>query len=382
MNQSKRWLRASAVLMLLLAAALLLSACGAPVAATNWAGLSADGQKVYLANGPSVLAYDVDTNSVLWTYPEEPNRSINFYAAPSVNGDRVIVGDYGRPGSMLSPRVRVSVYALTNGSDAAPQGWVNSDNATDKIVAPPLQVGDRVYVGTADNYLLALNVNDGSLIWQFETGHAIWGQPSYRDGVIYISSMDWSAYAIDADSGEMIWQTTLAGALPSQPILGDDLLYVSSYDGAVHALDIASGAEQWQARATDWVWAAPALSDGRLFYGDIDGNIYAVDATTGEPIWNRSTGFAIQSSPVIRGGSVYIASQSGGEAATGVLTAYSVADGQQQWQVTTPTPLFTNPVIVGDDTIVVALNEANALLVGYDLESGAERWRYTPPTED
>jgi hypothetical protein len=36
-------------------------------------------------------------------------------------------------------------------------------------------------------------------------------------------------------------------------------------------------------------------------------------------------------------------------------------------------------VIVGDETLVIALQGEGALLIGYDLETGNELWRYTPP---
>ncbi len=168
--------------------------------------------------------------------------------------------------------------------------WINTADARDKIVAPPLQVDDQVFVGTADNHILALNAADGSLLWDYETDHAIWGQPAYRDGVLYVASMDWSVYALDAASGELVWRTELGGALPSSPVLGDDLLYVSSFDGNVHALDLATGKERWAASgAGDWVWGAPALADGTLYFSDIAGNLFAVDAQTGEQHLDEAT---------------------------------------------------------------------------------------------
>ena len=360
-------------------AILSLSACGGRIANTNWAGLSTDGSWVYLAFGPRVLAYNPATQAQSWIFPAEAS-TVQFYSAPSAEGDRVVFGDYGRPGGFFSPRVTVSIYAVENVDSGTPRElWTNSESAADKIVSPPLQVGDQLFVGTADNHVLALNADDGSERWNYETGHAIWGQPSFRDGTLYVDSMDWSVYALDAATGDLVWKTPLGGALASRPVLGEDLMYVSSFDGNVHALDIASGEVRWSAPAADWVWGAPALENGTIYYSDIQGNVFAADAETGEQMWTQSAGVRVQSTPVVVGDMLYIASQTGGETPAGALTAYSLTDGTMKWTQPTAVPLLATPVVVGDDTIVVGLQNADALLIGFDLATGQELWRYSLP---
>lgn len=381
MHHMSRPLARPALRLLLIAAALiLLTGCGSRLTTTNWAGLSSDGRLVYLAFGPQVLAYDPATQTQAWLHPLETSTA-SFFAAPAAADGRVIFGDYGRSGGLFSPRVTVSVYGLQeNEAGGASQLWVNTADARDKIVAPPLQVENQVFVGTADNHVLALDATNGSLQWNYETNHAIWGRPAYRDGTLYVASMDWSVYALDAASGELQWSTPLGGALPSSPVLGEDLLYVSSFDGNVHALDIATGEERWAAPgAGDWVWGAPSVVDGTIYFGDIAGNLFAVDAQTGEQQWTKATQAAIQTSPVVVNDTLYVASEIAGETPTGALTAYSTSNGQQLWTVPTSTPLYATPVLI-DDTLVVATQDANALLIGLDLtNNGQELWRYALP---
>ena len=376
-----RLLRRPSLLLLLAAGALILSACSGQIANTNWAGLSSDGERVYLAFGPRVLAYNPETQSQDWIFPAE-NGPVQFYSAPSAEGEQVVFGDYGRAGGFLSPRVTVTIYALENVDSGTPRElWINSVSATDKIVAPPLQVGDQVFVGTSDNHILSLDAKNGSELWDFETQHANWGQPSFRDGTLYVASMDWSVYAIDAASGDEIWETRLGGALASRPVLGDELIYVSSFDGNVHALDIDTGEVQWSAPAVDWVWGAAAIDDGTIYYSDIQGNIYAADALSGEQKWTVSTGTRVQSTPVVSGDTLYIASQIDGETPTGELTAFATADGSELWSKSTTAPLLATPVIVGDDTIVVGMQDASTLLIGFDLATGQELWQYSLPED-
>ncbi len=368
------------VLFALLAAALLLTACGGQIASGSYAGLSTYESSVYLANGPQVLAYDTATQQASWTFPAEPDAGVLFFAAPNYDNGQVVFGNYGRAGGFLSPRVTVSIYALEDTAVGQPRTiWTNDTAAGDKIVAPALQVEDRVFMGTADNHIMALDRVDGTKLWDYKIGHSVWGQPVYRDGIVYVAAMDWSVYALDADSGEPVWETPLNGALASSVVLNNDILYVSSFDGSVHALDIESGAELWSAAASEAIWGSPALGrDGRLYFGDIAGDIHAVDALTGQGIWDIDTTGVIQAAPILANGVLYVASQTTEDTTTGSLTAYSAEDGRQLWTTITPVPLWTTPVIV-DDAVVVALQNSDALLIGYDLTNGNEVWRYTPP---
>ncbi len=377
---AKRPFRRSAILILILASYLLI-ACGTTTTNSNWPGLTTDGEKVYVAYGPGVIAYDAVEQKQDWFFPQEANRALQFFAAPSVDGDRVIFGDFGASGGMLSPGVVVTLYALDNSGQGLPGTlWAKNDLVSDRVVASPLQVGNQVFVGTANNFLLALNAETGEKQWEFETGHSIWGQPAFKDGVLFVASMDKTIYALEAETGQEIWRTGLGGALASSPVTNTDLVYVASFDGQMHALDMATGSEVWKSAAEDWIWDSPAFADSVVYYADIKGNVYAVDGKTGEQIWSQQLGQAIQTSPVVVGDKVYIAAQGDitAEEPQGTLTALDAANGQQIWQKTAPSPLYTTPVVVGD-TLVVALQSESALLIAFDLETGAQSWVFAPP---
>ena len=294
-------------------ATLFLTACGSRIANQSWPGLSTDGEKLYLADGAEVKAYFAENQQLAWKYPAEAQANLQFYAAPSVQEDRIIIGDYGVAGNILSLDlgVTVSVYALedTDSGGIAPELWTNSAEFNDKIVAPPLQVGDTVYIGTADNRVFALDATTGEKQWRFDTGHSIWGQPAYRDGILFVTSMDRTLRALDAVSGEELWQVPFAGAIASGPVLNDDLAYVSDFDSQIHALKIQSGEEAWAAPANNWVWGSPAYADGVVYYADVEGNVFAVDSMTGAAIWQQKTPGAVQTSPVVAGDIVYVASE-------------------------------------------------------------------------
>jgi outer membrane protein assembly factor BamB len=370
------------VLFFFIIASLFLAACGVRPNNQNWPGLIAEGEILYVAHGPGIIAYNAQTQAQQWSFPATARANLFFFAQPFVEDGRLYFGDYGAPGGFFSPNVTVSIYALDSvDSPGAPRElWVNNAVAKDKIIGQPLLVDGRLFVGTADNYILALDAEDGVELWRVETGHSIWDQPAYRDGVLYVTSIDRIVYALDAQTGAERWRRQLNGALASRPVLNHNMLYVSSFDKQVHALDLATGDEIWAADANDWVWGAPTVADGAVYYADVKGNLFAVDAETGAPLWSAQTLGAVQTSPVVIGDTVYVASEglTGDEVTRGALTAYAVTDGSQRWQMMTPAPLFTTPVVV-DDVIIVALQSEAALLIGFDLETGAQRWLIAPP---
>lgn len=381
---SKRGPLLRSALIIFALASLFLAACGSRIGNESWPGLSTDGEKLYLANGPTVYSYFADDQTLAWSYPEKPQASLLFYAAPSVESERVIIGDYGAAGGFLSPSVTVSVYAVedVDTGGLAPTEWIRSVDFNDKIVAPPLQADNSVFVGTADNFVVALDADSGDPLWNYETGHSIWGQPVFRDGVLFVTSMDRSIYALDAESGVPLWQTPFSGAIASGPVLNDELIYVSDFDSQVHALDIQTGEEQWSASASNWVWGAPVYSDDVVYYADVDGNVFAVDALTGAALWQAITPGAVQTSPVVSDDIVYVASEgASSEVPAGALRAFAVEDGRELWTAIAPAPLFTTPVIV-DDAVVVALQSESAMLIAYDRNTGGQLWTIAPPVEE
>lgn len=393
MFATKRPSRRSTLLFIFLLS-WFLTGCAVQANSENWPGLSAQGSIVYVAHGPAVIAYDAVAQTQRWIFRPE-NRALQMNATPSVQDGRVIFGDYGASSGMFSPTIIVTAYGLQENDSPTPTTlWTNSTIATDKIIAGPLQVGDTVYIGTADNHLSALDATTGVEQWRFATDGPVWATPTYYEGTLYLTSLDKHVYALDANTGDELWQTELGGAISAQAIVNpaEKLVYVGAYDNTLHALNMDTGTEEWHVAATNWIWSAPALADDTLYFADSSAQVFAVDAASGEQLWqvsidqmNESGGIAsrieidgaIQASPVVADGIVYIAAEGNENTEEGLLVALDAETGVEIWQRTTRASLFTTPVIV-DDMIVVAMNSELAVLAAYDRVSGNPKWTYVP----
>ena len=271
--------------------------------------------------------------------------------------------------------------------------WTRSQVAQDRIVAQALQVGSRVFVGTADNLLIAMDVDDdGQPLWGgqceelsfserllgvlgfgpdrdcgFETEHSIWGQSAYEDGVLFVPSLDKRVYALDAETGIEKWRADVGGSVSDKPILNGDLVYVGSFDKQLHALDKATGESRWTAPATGSVWGAPTINDGTVYFVDLNGNAFAVDAETGEQFWQYTTGDYVVAAPVVHDGVVYVATGGDPELKlserSGALVALEAESGEELWRITDLTPVYTTPAIVGDAIVLAMQSEEQPLTV-------------------
>ncbi|MFW6068631.1 MAG: PQQ-binding-like beta-propeller repeat protein [Chloroflexota bacterium] len=386
MYQPKRPL-SRPIIIVLIAASFLLAACGAEVASQNWPGIVANGNEVFIAYGPGVASVDVETRQLQWTFPDESNPALLFFAEPSVSEDLIVFGDFGMSGGMFSPQATVTLYALDrpDGGEAPPPVfWTRDDVASDRIIAPALQDDGQIFVGTADNHVYALDAESGELQWDFPTDHSIWAQPVVNGDLVYVASLDNNVYALDRFSGEVSWQVTLGGSVASHPVLSDGLLYVPSFDRQLHALDAESGDVVWTADASNWVWGSPAVGNGTVYFGDIDGNVYAVSAETGEPQWTATADGAVQSALLYEEGVVYVtAGETEGDEdeRRGQIMALDAESGDILWQREADAPVFSTPVLVGDSLVIVFQTEQSADMNVFNRDDGALTWEFTLPAE-
>jgi outer membrane protein assembly factor BamB len=377
--RQQRPLPRSALLLALIAVTVFLVGCGDIIGSSNWPGLSTDGEQLYIAYGGGVAAVDVETRSVNWVFPREGSPTLQFYAPPAVANGRLIVGDYGASQGLFSPNLKVSIYALQNNGQQFPSPlWTADTLAKDRIIAPPLYVNGTVYVGTADNSLLALEADNGALRWQFDTGHSIWAQPVYGDGLLYVASLDKKLYALNEQTGTEIWRKELTGAIVGTPALSDELVFIGSFDKTLHALDRQTGAERWTAVANDWIWAAPVYADGSVYFADIDGYVYGYAADSGQEQWRVTLPGTIQATPVVHEDLLIILTADKESALDqGAVIALDRADGSIRWQQSNREPLYATPAVIGEQ-LAVAVQSDSAILLFFNIADGSLIWRLPP----
>lgn len=391
MDVNQRSFRRPLIFVLLLVV-LLTAACGGQIGGSNWPGLSADSDTLYFASGAELIAINAENQQVKWRMPAASNTAL-LLASPEIGDTHIYIGDYGLSQGLLSPSVNASIFAIAKDSsgtltidEGSSNPLQNSGVAKDRLMGTPLLADGKLFVGTANNHLIALDSDTLNPLWGSEDpkfDHSIWGKPAFADGIVVATSLDTTVRAFDADSGNQLWIQNLEGAIAASPIIVDGTVLVAGFDAMLHAFDLESGNEQWQVETTNWIWNAPAVADNIAFFGDTDGNIYAVDIATGDIEWQEQYDGIVQA-PLVTSGDQLIVSLVIGvstDEQTGKMLSLSTADGSLQWQQDMSLPTFTTPAIVQDKIVVVltdiSTQTSTSSLQQFDLGSGSKGWAWS-----
>src|SRR5688572_943356 len=95
----------------------------------------------------------------------------------------------GSPGLWGVSKVQFPVTSLGPVWNFKTQGPVKSSPSIDQR---------RVFVGSTDGHLYALDLNSGKKLWSFKTEAAIESSPLVLNGRVFIGSTDANLYALDA----------------------------------------------------------------------------------------------------------------------------------------------------------------------------------------
>jgi len=149
--------------------------------------------------------------------------------------------------------------------------------------------------------------------WAFgyPSGRSAYGQPTIVDGRVFTGSNDGTIYAIDARTGCLYWMFRAKALVRSAVVVGpDNTAYIGDLDANLYALNAETGKLIWQKKADDQPYAritgTPKLDNGRLYVPiasqeenaganpiypccKFRGNLVAMDAKTGAVIWRSYT---------------------------------------------------------------------------------------------
>ncbi len=243
------------------------------------------------------------------------------------------------------------------------------------ITATAAVNGGVVYFISEANTVYALNAADGALVWRRATGPDLpfdamagfamaqdwdyWSSsPLAFKGRIYVGSGDGKVYALDGKTGAVAWTYATTGRVRSSPATDGKTLYAGSFDGTMTALDIATGKPRWVFHTkgnpvfpAGSIQSSPALAGGLVLFGARDFNLYALDAKTGKEVWEQSVKNSwVPSTPAIADGQVFVGSADGR-----AVFAYDLVNGRQLWTTPLDNLVFSSPVIAGDSVYVASL---------------------------
>ncbi|OGQ52165.1 MAG: hypothetical protein A3J24_10735 [Deltaproteobacteria bacterium RIFCSPLOWO2_02_FULL_53_8] len=244
------------------------------------------------------------------------------------------------------------------------------------VHSSPVVSGGRLFVGSYDNSLYALDAATGSLIWSFATEGEILSTPAVAKDVVYFGSKDGNVYALEAATGKLIWKHETIRGVVTSAVATDTLVLISSTDSYIYALSVTDGKRQWRSQMYDTkntgVYSSPALFEDAVFYAGKNGVLYGASLKSGGRRWQFATKSAIYASPVIKDEVIYIASYDRH------LYAINVKTGLRLWRRRIGNELGYASVAVVNDDVYQAFK--SGLVKVFNKSTGSETASFTFPS--
>lgn len=313
-----------------------------------------------------IYALNKSNLNEVWNY-SYPDGEICFSSAPTISGEKVFVTSW-------------------NG-----MGWD----------MPLLSILYELQLLEGNNKIIALDLNDGTEIWNASLPAGSFSTPAVADGMVFVGCdnlMGSSLFAFDEETGAKVWDASIGLIGRGSPVIYDDKVFVVVKDQSlisltgdvkVIAVDEYNGTVLWNTTIATNIPAfeslpkalqlynimatsTPAIYETTLFVTSPDGNLSALKTTDGEKLWSvdlPSGLFGLLplypcTSPVATANRVYVAS------ADGVVHAFSMS-GEKLWDfrcVTNESFLDMSYIlaapIVADGVLYVSVTEELADLSG------------------
>ncbi|MBJ7549945.1 outer membrane protein assembly factor BamB [Marinomonas ostreistagni] len=169
--------------------------------------------------------------------------------------------------------------------------------------------GDRVFFGTYDGDLIAVSLDDESILWRKTLTSEILSETGNGAGRVAAVTADGWLTVMDANTGETLWRDkedlpalTVRGT--SAPVIVDGKVIAGFASGKVKAYNLQTGDQIWEyavgkpegryeiERLTD-VSGRFVIANNMLYSVAYNGTVTALAMQTGRPIWQRNISSAV-----------------------------------------------------------------------------------------
>ncbi len=303
--------------------------------------------------------------NIAWSFKPElaegKKRRPSFDASPVAAGGQVFVGS-----------VNGKFYAL-NIEDGS---LVWEFEAEGPIIAPAAVFGEQVFFGDTYGFIYGLSTKDGSEQWRFETDDKIEGginalKSAAGELHLFVGSHDYFIYCIRAADGTLVWKKETGNYIVATPSIvnsgGQQAVAFGGCDGILHILPADGKGEGREVEVGTYIANSSAVRDGICYVADNAGEIMAIEVATGETVWKTSTDAQYTASPAVGEKLLYIAGPDKR------LVAYDRVMGDEVWAFQAPRALDSSPVVSPG---AIWQGGLDGRLYAIDPKTGKELWNF------
>jgi len=359
-----------------------------PVDATP---IVADGRAFFVTGGvydwggsewvtkPAIVALDATTGKELWRRPFDGKQGFEILTPAYRGGTLYVATSLGHLMALdtIGGEVRWERSAMGNGS-----------------VAAPFVPGGSILASTVSG-LSSLTEPDGNESWSDRLPGQIYiAQPTVSNGRVYIGTDNGTLHAINLSDGKRIWTAKLGGRVRGTVLVDGSRLYAvsaryegfSAIDGRLHCLDIG-GKELWNASLPP-TGSSPARLGDLIVVGSSAG-LHAF-AIGGKPAWSYTASGPVSSSPAVAGDRCYFVTNIN-NATAGLFSSLVVVDGHGQkvwartlmphdWALASPAIADSRAYVASDNGWAYCLGDT-PLVAKFTFEVDGDRVTFADATD-
>lgn len=173
--------------------------------------------------------------------------------------------------------------------------------------------GGRVFLGSSDGFVLAVQLADGEALWSAKISSAAQDEPFgdvdtravFTDGGarLVAASYNGGLAGLDAATGQIAWRNeALLHVTSLVEVPGARWLVASVGDGQVVGVDPANGRVRWRYKLAKGVPSQPvALDAGLVAVGSSHGPLAILESLNGRPLQVVTPGSGLSANPYARG---------------------------------------------------------------------------------
>lgn len=248
------------------------------------------------------------------------------------------------------------------------QTVIGAHGEDDPVIGGGLaSAGGLLYATNGYNEVLALAPKSGAIVWRKSIPAASRAAPTVMDGRIFVTTLDNRLLALNVEDGALLWEyagisgdTALVGA--ASPAANRDIVVPVFSSGEISALRTGNGSVAWTdnlsgmrgmggslAEISD-IKALPVIDKGLVVAISFSGRLAAIDERTGTRIWQREIGGS--QAPWLAGNHIFVLSSEN------QLVALGRETGAIRWVTDLPRGdgkdpmIFNGPVLAGGRLIV------------------------------
>jgi outer membrane protein assembly factor BamB len=216
----------------------------------------------------------------------------------------------------------------------------------------------------------------GERQWTFPLKTRWWEAPATSAGRVFAGSTDGTLSALDAATGRVAWQTPMGGEITTTITRHDASLYLGPIDGRLHRVESESGkiASSQQLDTTQRPRSVPMVTSDAVFVlltdaGEDVRTLVSLTPSLDRIRWRTSApppGRWMTTRILATGNLIVLGTSSGS------VTAYCANDGTPAWSHTvTGTVRSIGKAEGGDDTLYVGTVEGHLYAIDPPLACGA-----------